>query len=168
MRNLYIVFTSINSTQSIMKRYILICLLSTVDVGCNFNNDKSELTTIEFNVIAKGNLYGNGHEGILEQYLVISDQNAWDDLISQMNSVNPISDNFSEININFSDYKVIAVFEDIKPNGGYSLDLTIRSNSKTIFVSPTLSSPDRNATTVITQPFIIVKIPNSELPIVFE
>ena len=85
-----------------------------------------------------------------------------------MNSVNNVSENFSEIDIDFSEYKVIAVFDDIKPNGGYSLDVNIVSNSENIIVNTILSQPEGNATTVITQPFIIVKISNSELPIIFE
>ena len=50
------------------------------------------MVNIEPILIAKDNLYGNGGEGISEQNLVISDQNTWIELISQMNSVNNVSE----------------------------------------------------------------------------
>ena len=119
-------------------------------------------------LIAKDNLFGNGDKGIIEQNLEITDQNTWDNLISQMNSVNSVSDNFSEIDIDFSQYKVIAIFDEIRGNGGHSLELNIMSNSENIIVNITDVVPEGNATTVITQPFNIVKILNSDLPIIFE
>lgn len=151
-----------------MKNKILIILLSIFVLSCNSDDSNSGTINIESTLIAKESLFGNGEEGINEQNLVISDTNTWNDLISQMNSVNNVSENFSEIDIDFSEYKVIAIFDDVKPNGGYSLDVNIVSNSENIIVNTILSQPEGNATTVITQPFIIVKISNSELPIIFE
>ena len=85
-----------------------------------------------------------------------------------MNSVNNVSDNFSETNINFSEYTILAVFDEIKGNGGHSLELSITSDSENIIVKVADLVPEGNATTVITQPFIIKKIQNSDLPIIFE
>ncbi len=42
------------------------------------------------------------------------------------------------------------------------------SNSENIIVNITKFAPEGNATTVITQPYNIVKIPTSELSIIFE
>lgn len=118
--------------------------------------------------IAKDNLYGNGDEGIIEQNMVISESTSWTNLIAQMNSVNTVSDSFSETDIDFSEYRVIAVFDEIKGNGGHSLELNIRSNFENIIVSITDIVPLGNATSMITQPFHIVKILNSDLAIQFE
>ncbi len=119
-------------------------------------------------LIAKDNLYGNGDEGIIEQNMVISESTSWTNLIAQMNSVNTVSDSFSETDIDFSEYRVIAVFDEIKGNGGHSLELNIRSNFENIIVSITDIVPLGNATSMITQPFHIVKILNSDLAIQFE
>ena len=151
-----------------MKKNVLIILLTIFVLSCNSNEGNSGMVNIEPILIAKDNLYGNGGEGISEQNLVISDQNTWIELISQMNSVNNVSDSFSEIDIDFSEYTVIAVFDDIKPNGGYFLEMNVVSNSENIIVNINVSSPEGITTTVITQPFIIVKILNSELPILFQ
>jgi|TARA_B110000908_G_scaffold167898_1_gene221696 hypothetical protein len=136
--------------------------------GCSNDDDNSEMVNIESTLIAKDNLFGNGDEGIIEQNLEITDQNTFDNLISQMNIVNNVSDSFSEIDIDFSQYKVIAIFDEIRENGGHSLELNIMSNSENIIVNITDVVPEGNATTVITQPFHIVKISNSDLPIIFE
>lgn len=151
-----------------MKKNVLIILLSIFVLSCNSDDDNSGMVNVESTLIAKDNLFGNGDEGIIEQNLEITDQNTWDNLISQMNSVNNVSDNFSEIDIDFSQYKVIALFDEIRGNGGYSLELNIMSNSENIIVNITDVVPEGNATTVITQPFHIVKISNSDLPIIFE
>jgi len=147
---------------------ILIILLSIFVLSCSSDDDNSNSTNIESTLIAKDNLYGNGAEGITEQNLIISNQTAWNNLISQMNSVNNVSDSFTVTDINFSEYTIIAVFDEIKGNGGHSLELSITSNSDHIIVNVTDLVPEGNATTVITQPFHIVKISNSDLPIIFE
>jgi hypothetical protein len=151
-----------------MKNFILIILLLTLFISCTSENDNLEMTDLETTLIAKENLHGNGAEGISEQNLIISDQTTWNDLITQMNSVNNVSDNFTETDIDFSEYKIIAVFDEIKGNGSHSLELDIISNSENIIVNVTDLALEGNATTVITQPFHIVKISNSDLPIIFE
>tara|TARA_B110000967_G_C18887643_1_gene565073 strand:- start:675 stop:1103 length:429 start_codon:yes stop_codon:yes gene_type:complete len=135
---------------------------------CNSDDDNLEMVKIESTLIAKDTLFGNGDEGIIKQNLEITNQTTWDNLISQMNSVNNVSDNFSEIDIDFSQYKIIAIFDEIRGSGGYSLELNIMSNSEIIIVNIALVEPEGNATAVVTQPFHIVKISNSDLPIIFE
>ncbi len=151
-----------------MKKNMLIILLSIFILSCSSDDDNSNPTNIKSTLIAKDNLYGNGAEGIAKQNLIISNQTAWDNLITQMNSVNNVSDSFTETNINFSEYTVIATFDEIRGNGGHSLELNITSNSENIIVNIIDSVPDGNATTVIAQPFNITKIQNSDLPILFE
>ena len=151
-----------------MKKNVLIILLSIFVLSCNSDDDNPGMVNVESTLIAKNNLFGNGDEGIIKQNLEITDQNTWDNLISQMNSVNNVSDNFSEIDIDFSQYKVIAIFDEIRGSGGYSLELNIKSNSENIIVNVTDVVPEGSAVAVITQPFHIVKILNSDLPIIFE
>jgi hypothetical protein len=126
------------------------------------------MVNLESTLISKDNLFGNGDEGLIEQNFVITDQGTWNDLITQMNSVNHVLDNFSEIDIDFSEYIVIAIFDELKENGGHTLELDIMANSENIVVNVTAMAPEGNATTVITQPFHIVKILNSNLPIIFQ
>ena len=151
-----------------MKKNALIILLAIFALSCNSEEYNLEIVDIESVLITKDNLFGNGGEGIIEQNLEITSQSMWNNLISQMNSVNNVSDNFSEIDIDFSQYKVIAIFDKIKNNGGHSLELNLTGNSENIIVSINYISPKGNVMSVITQPYHIVKISNSNLPIIFE
>lgn len=151
-----------------MKKNALIILLAIFALSCNSEDYNLEMVDIESVLITKDNLFGNGGEGIIEQNLEITSQSMWNNLISQMNSVNNVSDNFSEIDIDFSQYKVIAIFDKIKNNGGHSLELNLTGNSENIIVNINYISPKGNVMSVITQPYHIVKISNSNLPIIFE
>jgi len=151
-----------------MKKNVLIILLSIIVLSCNSNRDNSEIVNIESTLIAKGDLHGNRAEGIVKQNLVISDQATWSNLITKMNTVNNVSDRFSETDVDFSEYKIIVVFDDIKGSGGHSLALDIMANADNIIVKVTGLAPKGMATSNITQPFHIVKIKNSDLPILFE
>jgi hypothetical protein len=151
-----------------VKKNILILLLALLVVGCDLNDTTSEMMPVNSFLIAKGNLYGAGEEGIIAQNLVITNQTTWSTLIAQMNSVNTVSNGFNEIDIDFSEYTIIAVFDDIKENGGHRLELNIFSNSETIMVNVTHLVPEGNATTLSTQPFHIVKILKSNLLLLFE
>lgn len=151
-----------------MRTTIYIFLISVLSFGCDSNGSQSKLTPVTSTLIAKDNLYGNGAEGIDQQNLVITDQGIWTDLLTQMDAVNDVSSSFSEIDIDFSEYTIIAVFDELKSSGGHSIELNIISNSEQVIVSISHTIPEGNALTVMTQPFHIVKISNSDLPIVFE
>jgi hypothetical protein len=118
-------------------------------------------------LIAEGELYGNGREGITKQNRVISTKTEWDNLKAKMNSVNKVTDHFTESEIDFTNYQVIAVFDEIKGNGGWSIDISnVTEYANSIIVDIT-NLKTGNLTTVITQPFHIVKIPVSKLEIIF-
>ncbi|WP_461599024.1 protease complex subunit PrcB family protein [Winogradskyella sp.] len=119
-------------------------------------------------VIGKGNLYGSGAERIDKQNLVITTSEEWKDLLNKMNSVNNVTDSFSETEIDFSKYIVITVFEEVKNTGGHSLDLIIQEAKDKILVEVLRKSPDGIATSVMTQPYFIVKILKNDLPVVFQ
>ena len=119
-------------------------------------------------MISKGSLYGAGQEGITQQNMVITDALAWATLVAKMNSVNNVSKDFTEVNIDFSTYQVIAAFDDVKGSGGHGLELSVTEEANRILVTVKTSSPQGNATAVITQPYHIVKIPVSSLPVQFQ
>tara|TARA_R110002051_G_scaffold160201_1_gene231671 strand:- start:46309 stop:46761 length:453 start_codon:yes stop_codon:yes gene_type:complete len=144
---------------------LVIVLLVTFACKTNMKTSKSE--TILSTLIAKGNLYGSGAEGIKAQNIVVSNQNDWDTLITKMNSVNTVTSGFSEVEIDFSVFDVVAVFGEVKGSGGFSLDLNMTKNSENIVVAIKQNAPDRLSNSVMTQPFYIVKVRKSDLPIIF-
>lgn len=152
---------------------LLLCVFNCKANKENTNAEKAKLEsadmeTTQSRIIAKGNLYGSGNEGIIAQNLIITDQNEWDKLMSQMNSVNKVTDSFAETSLDFSKYTIIAVFADVKGSGGHRIDLSMTSNSENTTVRVTSIAPKEMAATVMTQPYCIIKIAKSNLPILFE
>jgi hypothetical protein len=84
----------------------------------------SQLEAIEVVTIGKGDLYGNGVENIAKQKSVITTQVEWSQLIEAINTSNNVSSSFTEIDIDFNRFQIIAVFEEIKYSGGHSIDIT--------------------------------------------
>ena len=131
----------------------------------NDDNSEFESTEMNFTEIGKGALYGSGQEGISQSNVIISNTNDWQNLISQMNSVNNVSDNFTETDINFNEFSVFAIFLEVKSSGWEIETETVTENQNSISIS-TLET--EYATAVITQPFSIIKIPKTNKSIIVE
>lgn len=151
-----------------MKKLICILLITIVAASCT-NSEQNEQTSVVTPIlIAKGSLFGAGEENLNEQNLVISNANDWNTLKSQMNTTN--NNNLPEID--FVDYKVIAVFDILKMSGGFSIKIdSIVETDSAILVSVVKENAidnSGNAVLWIEQPFHIVKIPQTSKPIVFK
>lgn len=148
-----------------MKTIILI-LSVFLATSCNSDDNATTQTTpINFTEIGKGALFGNGLEGIVQSNMIINNTTDWQNLMNQMNSVNNVTDEFSETNIDFNTYIVIVIFLDVKGNGWVVEISNIEENTSNVMVSKTETEGDN---LVITQPFHIVKIPITSKEIVFE
>ena len=118
--------------------------------------------------IGAGNFYGKGKENIPGQNLVIYNSLAWTELIGKMNLVNNETRNFTETNIDFSKFMVLAIFDEVKGSGGYSINITdILENQDNLTVTVQQTTPTGNAYAVMTQPYCIVKIPITAKQIIF-
>lgn len=144
----------------------IVILLFTLN--CKSTQNQAKMTNDDIVLIGKGNLYGSGAEGLKKQNLVITSSEEWKDLLNKMNSVNSVSDSFSETYIDFSKYSVIAVFDEVKNSGGHGLNLVIQESKDKILVEVLRKSPEGIATSLMTQPYYVVKIPKSDVPVVFE
>ncbi|MDG1822350.1 MAG: protease complex subunit PrcB family protein [Flavobacteriaceae bacterium] len=145
---------------------ILVPLFVTLTLGCN-NNDKIN-QKVEFTEIGKGQLFSPYQKNDFGFNLVIDNLTDWNSLIKIIDSPNNNSSNFTEINIDFSTFQVIAVFDQVHNNGGWSIDVTnITENEDTLNVYiENLQKGD--LTQVLTQPFHIIKIPKMNKEIVFK
>ncbi len=123
-----------------------------------------ETTNISFTEIGKGALYGNGEEGIPQSNLVITNNTDWQNLMDQMNTVNNVTDDFTETDIDFDAYEIIAIFLDVKPSGWEVKITEIIKDDANIHVYKT---DEEFIYSVMTQPFHIVKIPKSHKPVIF-
>ncbi|MBF4471197.1 protease complex subunit PrcB family protein [Flavobacterium sp. HJJ] len=118
--------------------------------------------------IRKYILYGNGDEKIHQQNLIINSNSDWTQLMQQMNTRNNVTNSFSETNIDFSKYTVIAIFDKIYGNGGHSIDITNIAEHQNNIIVTVANLLTGDVTSVMTQPFHIVKIPKTTKPIIFQ
>ena len=136
--------------------------------GCGGNPPKEfprEITPI---LVAQGELYGNGQEGIAEQNSVIKMQNGWSSLLESMNSVNDVSESFTETDIDFNNCLVIAVFDEVRGNSGCSISIKSITEYADSIVVDVQKVVTVNGADVMNQPFYIAKIPVTNKSIVFE
>lgn len=76
--------------------------------------------------------------------------------------------NFEETTIDFANFTVIAVFDQVHGNGGHSIDITNITEYENNIVVTVENLQTGNTSSVGTQPYHIVKIPRNPKPIVFE
>lgn len=156
------------SNSLFFKKIVLILITVFSFVSCN-NNDDEPFTpiNIQFDLIGSGNL--TSMENIISGNNVINNQNDWNILINNMNSINSDTTNsFTTNNINFQTHLIIAVFDEIRMNNGFLINITnIIENQNNLTVDVVQSNPG-SIQSVITQPYRIVRIPITNKPIIFE
>jgi hypothetical protein len=151
-----------------MKKTLLLFIVA-LFIGCSGTNLNFQSILISPIQIGVGNLYGNGNEKITKQNLVISNNLAWTELMVKMNSVNNETQNLNETNIDFSKFVVLAIFDEVKVSGGYSISIKgILENQDNLTVTVQHTAPAGYAYAVMTQPYCIVKIPVTTKEIFFE
>jgi len=151
-----------------MKNYLLLFFCSVFFIlnSCSENEETIESKTpISVQQIGKGDLVGNN---IPQQNTVITTSTQWTALLTNLDASHNISGGFTETNIDFNHFMVIAVFDEVFPNGGHSIDImTVDENAQNIEVDVE-KLLQGNVTTVVTQPYHIVKIPKSSKPVIFQ
>ena len=143
---------------------LILCTFLLVLLGCSSTIQSSKTLNKEeivFSTISKGTLFGNGIEGILEEKFTITNEKQWQVFLNKINSVNNVSSSFSEININFSNHNIICVFDTIRNTGGYAIEIErvfVEKKNLNIVYNKKEPGPMEMVTTIITQPYHIVKI----------
>jgi len=139
-------------------------------LSCN-NNDYEPFTpvNIEFEVIGSGNLVAPVSVDILPGNYVINNESDWIELLNKMNSVNSdTTSSFTTTNINFQTHIIIAVFDELRGNPGWIIEIeSIIENENNIVVDVINLNPG-SIQSAMRQPYQIVRIPITNKPIVFE
>ncbi|MEO9532519.1 MAG: protease complex subunit PrcB family protein [Crocinitomicaceae bacterium] len=135
-----------------------LALISCKKVDCDIYTNEVTYQTIE-----KSALYGNGDEEIGEENFVITSDSEWTTLIDKIDAANNVSDDFDNVPVNFDEQIVIACFDQVRPNGGYSLSISqVEYNGSQLEVSIEKSGGSGMTTSVITQPFHIIVLDKCE------
>ena len=160
-----------------MKNLILI-FFSFILLSCNNDDDVAPVVTppfvpvvIEPILISKRDITPNV---INPQKTVIDTNEEWNALLNQIdNFYQPFGIDFmtlylSESNIDFNNYTIITVFDRVYGNGGHSIDITNITEFEDNIIVIVENLQTGNTSSVVTQPYHIVKIPKATKPIVFE
>ena len=123
---------------------------------------------VEFETIGQGSLYGAGEEGIEESNMLIRSNQEWEALKKNTDAVNKVSQNFKEHEVNFDEYYLIACFDSVRPNGGYSIKIKdVLERDEQIEVLIERPKPQGMAISVLIQPYHIIRIPITDKEILF-
>jgi len=126
---------------------------------------KKSITTLEFDTIEKG-FFSDITE---KKDLIIRTQDEWAKLWNKHTSIRipypeaPV--------IDFTENMILAVFMGQKPSGGFALEITRVEkceNGLIVFFSEVEPPPDAVVTAVLTQPYYIIRIEKSNLPVKFK
>lgn len=154
-----------------MKNKIYLFILIVFSLLSCSNNDDEPFTpiSINFDVIGTGMVSAPVSTDISPGNYVIINQNDWLELLNKMNSINSDqTSSFTTTEINFQTHIIIAVFDEIRGNPGYLINVdSVIENQNNITINVVNSNPGSIAS-VMRQPFEIVRIPISSKPILFE
>ena len=160
----------IHKNSSTMKaRMLILSVLSLFIVGCDKNSEEL-FTPIPFtlSIIAQGELSGSGMEDIVKQNMQIKTNQEWTDLSTKIDLLDNKTDNLSETEVDFTKYLLIAIFDEVRLNGGWSIDITDITEYDDSVVINIENLKTGNLTSVITQPYCIAKVSVSEKRIIFK
>lgn len=153
-----------NQKTKIMKQIILLFSILFLLTGCSSDND-SEVSEVQFSVIGQGNHF-NGNFESSKTNLVIKNNDQWNILKNRLTSYSITQ--LNETDIDFEKYQVIAIIDEVRHSGGYSVDITKISQTKTSIIVNIEQLKKGDLTSVITQPFHIVKIAKTAKRVVFK
>ncbi len=145
---------------------LILSLVIFLTISCtNDEENDFETQTIAPVLVGKGDLMGS--ENISNQNITIYDNGGWNKIINSIDQYR-LQQLFTSTNVDFNNFQIIAVIDAVKSSGGHSIDITnIEETPNNIVVTIKHLLPG-NATTVMSQPFHIVKIPKSTKPVVFQ
>lgn len=152
-----------------MKKILLlvICSLFCILNSCQENDEQNVAiqTPLNFTLIGKGNFYGGTY--VTPQQSVFTTTTEWNNFLAQVNSSGNVSNSFTETNIDFNQFMIIAAVDQVRNSGGHSIDIMTAVENPlniTVDVEKLLNG---NLTTVITQPYHIVKIQKNVKTVIF-
>lgn len=149
-----------------MRKTILILTLIMIHYRC-VSTDTPPME-IDFITIKKGILGGAGNEGIGQENFIITNKTDWESLKQKIDSVNPETKEFSETDVDFKKYTVIAIFDQVRPSSGWDVEVTgIEETDTQVAVKVKQLKPGDVSFNVFTQPYHIIKMKKTKKDIVF-
>jgi len=161
-----------------MKKITFIALFVISFTACESDDTtpvtNTEPSTIVFEEIFKFDFAG---EDDMAGTYVVNDAAAWQNLKANLNAPyinNPETGEDTNMldtaTIDFTAFTLLAVVDEMHTSGGFDINVTdvVEADGIVTVTVETTSQGPGEATAVMTQPYHIVKIPKTTLPVVFE
>ncbi|RRJ91223.1 hypothetical protein EG240_06885 [Paenimyroides tangerinum] len=145
-----------------MKNLIYLVLSLFVLTACSNDDNDVIANDVQFTTVGKNTLHGG--ENIPQSNFVFNNETDWNNFLIQVNAINDVSGTFNETEIDFTAFTVIAVVDEVKTSGSQISIINVMENTNNIQIAKELTI---YSTTVISQPFHIIKIPKTNKPIIF-
>ena len=122
------------------------------------NQDNPEISRqLSFTIISQDEYHRGAVDDLCGENFVIRSERHWNEVKNKIHS-----SHFSEEDIDFSNYTLIAVFDKAHNGGGWSIDITkVAEFPDKIVVSGSNLKTGNSMSSTISTPYQIVKIPNS-------
>jgi len=141
--------------------FMVSCQSDDVSTTDNPNNGPVQFDTVKQDILS-GDAVDSGN-------FVIKTTAEWDVFKEMANAAYQEEiDAFEGVAVDFAAYDVIATVDQWYPNGGHGIEISSVSKVDEGIVVSVEKIGEGNGTTVVTQPFHVVKIPKTTLPIIFE
>ena len=138
-------------------------------LACGKQPFEVEGEAVAYTEMAAGDLYGNGEEEIPAQATAIYSAEVWTNLLEKMNAVNAVDDSFVVTDIDFDTEMILVLFDEIKGTDGHQIRVSkmIEFEDQIILTVAKNEPTEDVLSTVITQPFYIIKAAKTEKAIIF-
>lgn len=152
-----------------MKKLSLIVVPALILMACGKPPFEVQREIVPFTEMAAGDLYGDGEEGIEAQNTAIYTAEAWATLLEKMNSVNAVDENFTVTDVDFATEMIFVFFDEIRGTDGFQIRATemIEFEDDVVITVVKTEPTEELLSTVMTQPFYIIKAAKTEKSIVF-
>lgn len=148
-----------------MKQILFILSILFTLTSCS--NDDSASSKVEFTELYHADYFAGDYNNP-KANLVIKDLAEWNKLLAKLDlNIKPWQNSIST-DIDFEKYTVIAVIDEVRSYGGFSVDITKITQIDNRIVIKVERLNSGGTTTIITQPYHIVKIAKTNKEVVFE
>ena len=145
-----------------MKKLFLSFVLIIILNGCSSDNSSDPFVPVNITPVLIGK--GFTFDTVTPSNLVINNQSDWVTFLATMSSV---SSTFTNTDVDFNTYEVIAVVDSQRGSTGYSVNIdTITENEANVIVEYSQLVEDGFIDMI--QPYHIVRIPKINKPVIFQ
>lgn len=122
---------------------------------------------VNYETLKTGAMYGGGEEGLEAGFIAVRSREDWENLVKQMNKINEHVDISIADDIDFEQDMIIALIDQVRGSGGYTFSAeSITREGDQLSIRLLSKAPDGSSTSVMTQPYELIKTRKTDLTIV--